>query len=232
MKDKQPKDVKLFAVARSTPVAGVDKSPTVDMKLKPQWNPKPPFAQHIIAAVAEGKLKSAFAGSKQDDIKTNEVAPKDSRVLVIASSEFLTNPFAYAGNGPDLGGQFAMMGSVGGDQQLQMFAGPYAQRYLTNTIISVKNTLDWMSGDADLLAASAKILQDPNLTYSSVSKPKISADDDDAAIKKKDEEYREARKHVQRQVQWSLILGVPLLFAAFGLLRWRSRLGRSDKFKV
>jgi hypothetical protein len=89
-----------------------------------------------------------------------------------------------------------------------------------------------MSGDADLLAASAKILQDPNLTYSSVTKPKIDAQDDDAAIKKKDEEYREARKHVQREVQWSLILGLPLLFAAFGLLRWRGRTGRSDKYKV
>lgn len=232
LKDKQPKDVKLFAVARTTPAAGVDKSATIDMKLKAEWAPKPPFAQHIIAAVAEGKLKSAFAGSKADGITTNEIAPKESRVLVIASSQFLTNPFAYAGNGPDLGGQFAMMGAIGGDPQLQMFAGPYAQRYLTNTIISVKNTLDWMSGDADLLAASAKILQDANLTYSSVAKPKVSAQDDDAAIKKKDEEYREARKQVQRQVQWSLTLGVPLIFAAFGLLRWRGRSGRTSKYKV
>jgi hypothetical protein len=150
-------------------------------------------------------------------------------VLVVASSLFLTNPFAYAGNGPDLGGQFAMMGGVGGDQQLQMFAQPYASRYLTNTILSVKNTLDWMSGDTDLLATSAKILREPNLTYASVSKPKISAEDDEAGIKKKDEEYRQARKNVQRNVQWSLTVGIPIFFAAFGVLRWRRRESKKNQ---
>jgi len=150
-------------------------------------------------------------------------------VLVVASSMFLTNPFAYAGNGPDMGGQFAMMGGVGGDPQLQMFAGPYAQRYLTNTILSIKNTLDWLSGDTDLLATSAKILRDPNLTYASISKPKIEAEDDEAAIKRKDEEYRQSRKKMQRSVQWSLTLGVPVFFAAFGVLRWRRRESRKNQ---
>lgn len=223
VKDKQPADVKIYAVARSTPAAGVDTTPTIDMKLKTEWRPKPPYEQRVIAAVAEGKLKSSFAGSPAEGIKPNERAPQPSRVLVVASSLFLTNPFAYAGNGPEMGGQFAMFGGMGGDPQLQMFAQPYAQRYLTNTILSVKNTLDWMSGDTDLLATSAKILREPNLTYASISKPSISAEDDEAAIKKKDEEYRMARKRMQRSVQWSLTLGIPLFFAAFGVFRWRSR---------
>ena len=229
LKDKQPKDVKIYAVARSTPAAGVETTPTIDMKLKPEWRPKPPYEQRIIAAVAEGKLKSSYAGSPMEGVKPNERAPTDSRVLVVASSMFLTNPFAYAGNGPDMGGQFAMMGGVGGDPQLQMFAGPYAQRYLTNTILSVKNTLDWMSGDTDLLATSAKILRDPNLTYASISKPKIEAEDDEAAIKRKDEEYRQSRKKMQRSVQWTLTLGIPVFFAAFGVLRWRRRESRKNQ---
>jgi gliding motility-associatede transport system auxiliary component len=221
LKDKQPKDVKLFAVARTTPAAGIDTSSTVDMKLRASWPPKPPFAQRIIAAVAKGKLKSAFSGPGKSGITANAVAPKPSRVLVVSSSLFITNPFAYAGNGPNLGGQFAMMGAIGGDPQLQMLARPYAERYLTNTILSVKDTLDWMSGDTDLLAASAKIVGNANLTYASVAKPSFSAQDDQAAIKKKDEDYREARKHVQRNVQWSLTLGVPVFFALFGAFRWR-----------
>ncbi|HEY6562574.1 MAG TPA: Gldg family protein [Polyangiaceae bacterium] len=229
LKDKQPKDVKVYAVARSTPAAGVETTPTIDMKLKPEWRPKPPYEQRVIAAVAEGKLKSSYAGSPMEGVKPNERAPTDSRVLVVASSMFLTNPFAYAGNGPDMGGQFAMMGGVGGDPQLQMFAGPYAQRYLTNTILSIKNTLDWLSGDTDLLATSAKILRDPNLTYASISKPKIEAEDDEAAIKRKDEEYRQSRKKMQRSVQWSLTLGVPVFFAAFGVLRWRRRESRKNQ---
>jgi ABC-type uncharacterized transport system involved in gliding motility auxiliary subunit len=230
-RDKQPNDVKIEVVARSTPATSVDKSETVDMKLREQWRPKPPQQQRVLAAYADGKLKSAFAGSPMEGVKATDRAPQSSRVLVVSSSLFLTNPFAYAGNGPELGGQFAMFGAVGGDPQLLMFAQPYS-KYLTPMIISLKNTLDWMSGDSDLIAASAKLIGDANLTYSSVDKPKFKAEDDDAEIKKKDEEYRAARKNLQTKIQWWLILGMPVAFGAFGVFRWRTRQARRDQFKV
>jgi ABC-type uncharacterized transport system involved in gliding motility auxiliary subunit len=230
-RDKQPADVKLEAVARSTPASNVETSDTIDMKLREQWRPKAKQDQRILAAYADGKLKSAFAGSPSEEIKPAERAPQASRVLVVSSSLFLTNPFAYAGNGPDLGGQFAMFGAVGGDPKLLAFAQPYT-KYLTSTILSLKNTLDWMSGDSDLVAASAKLMGEANLTYSSVSKPKFKAEDNEDEIKKKDDEYRTARKNLQTNVQWSLILGMPLMFGAFGVLRWRSRQARRDSMKV
>jgi ABC-type uncharacterized transport system involved in gliding motility auxiliary subunit len=134
-KNKQPADVKIYPVARSTPATSVDKSETVDMKLREQWRPKPPQEQRVIAAVAEGKLKSAFADAPSDEVKlTNTVAPQPSRVLVVSSSEFLTNPFAYAGNGPELGGQFQMFGAVGGDPQLQQIGQVYT-KHLTSMIL-------------------------------------------------------------------------------------------------
>ena len=143
-----------------------------------------------------------------------------------------TNPFSYAGNGPEMGGQFQMMGAVGGDRELQMISEPYARAFLTPMILAVKNTLDWMSGDADLLAVSAKLLMDPNLTYSDVSKPDIPEDVDEETLKKMDEDYRESRKSLQTKVQWSLTLGVPLLFAAFGFGRWRWRLSKKAARKL
>jgi hypothetical protein len=115
---------------------------------------------------------------------------------------------------------------------LLAFAQPYAQSYLTNTILSLKNTLDWISGDTDLLAASAKIIGFSNLTYSDIDPPKIDDGDDEEAIRRKDEEYRLARKRQQASVQWLLTLGMPLLFAAFGFLRWRSRQARKDQYKL
>ena len=215
--------MKITPVARTTPASSVDKSDSIDMKLRDQWRPKPPQEQRVIAAVTEGKLKSAFAGSPSEDVKlANERAPNASRVLVVSSSLFLTNPFAYAGNGPELGGQFAMFGNVGGDPQLLQI-GQFYTKHLTSTILSFKNTLDWMAGDADLIAASAKLIGVPSLTYASVNKPKFRAEDDEAEIKRKDEEYRAARKNMQQRVQWSLILGIPVLFGLFGVLRWRQR---------
>jgi ABC-type uncharacterized transport system involved in gliding motility auxiliary subunit len=223
LRDKQPKDVTLKVVARTTPASNVVTSETVDMSLRDNWEPRPPFSQRVIAATAEGKLKSAFAGKPGEGIEAPEVAAESSRVLVIASSQFITNPFAYAGNGPMMQGQMAHMGAIGGDKDLQMISQPYAQKYLTPTILAMKNIFDWMSGDADLIAASAKILGEPNLTYSSVKKPEFKVEDSEDEIRKKDEEYRKARKDLQQNVQWVLTLGVPALFMLLGLLRWRSR---------
>lgn len=231
LKDKQPKDVKVEVVARTTPATSLDKSETVDMKLREQWKPKPPMEQRVIAAATTGKLKSAFGGAGDSGITVPDRAAKESRVLVVSSSLFLTNPFAYAGNGPDLGGQFAMFGNVGGDENLLQIAQPYT-KHLTSTILSFKNTLDWMAGDSDLLAASAKLIGDPNLTYASVAKPKFKAEDDEAEIKRKDEEYKLARKRLQQSIQWTLTLGVPLLFGAFGIVRWRRRDAQRAQLKA
>jgi ABC-type uncharacterized transport system involved in gliding motility auxiliary subunit len=230
-RDKQPADVKLEVVARTTPQTSIDKSDTVNMSLRPDWSPKPPQESRAIAAYASGKLKSAFAGSPDPGITVPERAAKDSRVLVVSSSLFLSNPFAYAGNGPDLGGQFAMFGNVGGDENLLRIAQPYVE-YLTNTIISFKNTLDWLSGDSDLVAASAKLIGDPHLVYSDVAKPKFKSEDDPAEIKRKDEDYRNSRKALQRNVQWTLTLGIPILFGLFGVFRWRRREALRAELKV
>jgi ABC-type uncharacterized transport system involved in gliding motility auxiliary subunit len=232
LRDKQPSEVKIYPVVRSTPAASVSTEAVIDMRMRPDWKPTPPYEQRTLAAVSEGPLRSAFHGQDNMGIDLPEKAAAPSRVLVIASSYFLTNPFAYAGNGPELGGQFQMFGNVGGDEQLLMIAGQYANRYLTNTILSVKNTLDWLSGDADLLAVSAKLIRDANLTYRDVKKPDISAEDDEDAIRRKDEEYRMARKKLQKNVQWTLTLGMPLFFAFFGFFRWRGRQSRKIQYKL
>ncbi len=220
--DKQP-EAKLKVVARTTEKAWSETGETVDLKISPNWKPKAPLDQKAIAIAVEGTLKSAMGPG--DGVDTPAASSDKSRVLVISSAGFLTNPFARSGAGTELGGQFQMMGPVGGDEQLQMLAGPYAQKYLTGTILSFKNTLDWMSGDSDLIAASAKILGEANLTYDSITRPKLDANDDDNSIKKKDEEFRDARKNTQRNVQLVLTLLCPLLFAGFGIFRWRQREG-------
>jgi hypothetical protein len=77
-----------------------------------------------------------------------ERAATPSRVLVISSSLFLTNPFAYAGNGA---------GTSDGDPKLLALSKPYT-KYFTSSILVLKNTLDWMIGDEDLIAISAKLV--------------------------------------------------------------------------
>ena len=159
-------------------------------------------------------------GDKQG-VETPEKSVKTARVFVLASSQFLANPLARAGNGPDMGQYGQMMPSLGGDEQLLMLAGPYAQQFITGSILVFKNTLDWLSGDTDLLAVSAKLLADPNLVYG--DKLKITPDETEDQIRKQEEDLKAARKDEQRNVEILLIVGIPLLFGAYGLLRWRRR---------
>ncbi len=218
--DKQP-GAKLHVVARTSPRTTTATGESVDLKPSADVSAQPPFEQRAIAAVAEGKLKSAMGTG--DNITIPAESSGDARVLVVAAGQFLDNPFARSGNGPDLGPQFAMMGNIGGDEMLQAISQPYAQKYLTATILVFKNTLDWMSGDSDLIASSAKILGEPNLTYSDIQAPSLPATADENAIKAEIEKVKEARAKTQTNVQWTLTLLLPLLFAAFGVVRWQMR---------
>jgi hypothetical protein len=220
--DKQP-GAKMKVVARSTPGSSVESGESVDLRPSNDKKPKPPFAQKNLAVVVEGKLKSAMGGGDADGISVPAEAKAEGRVVVVSSSAFLANPYARAGNGPDLGPQFAMMGNIGGDEMLQEMSRPYAMKYLTNTILAFKNMLDWMSGDTDLIAASAKILGEPNLTYADIQRPNISSATDEASLKQAVEEVKNQRKKTQTNVQWTLTAILPLLFAAYGIARWRMR---------
>ncbi|WP_437680571.1 GldG family protein [Sorangium sp. So ce131] len=229
--EKQP-EATVKVVARSTPNTTVDTAETIDMKIRSDWAPKGERAQRAIGVTVEGKLKSAFGGQEGLGITAPGESASPSRVLVVSASQFLANPFARAGNPPPMPPQMAMMGGMGGDEDLQMLSQPYAQKYLTNTILALKNTLDWMAGDSTLLAASAKLLGETNLTYSDIEKPKQEAEDDEASLARKAEEYRAQRKSVQTRVQWTLTLLPAALFAAFGLVRWRRRESARENIKL
>jgi hypothetical protein len=211
-------------VARTSPKTTVDGSDTVDVKISADWKPKGEYGQRAIAIVVDGIIKSAFDGKEGDGITGVPKESKDkSRLLVISSSQFLANPFARAGNPPPMPPQMAMMGPMGGDEDLMALSQQYAQKYLTATILTFKNTLDWMSGDQDLIATSAKLLGESNLAYSDIDKPKQDATDDEASVAKKMDEYKKERGRVQSGVQWTLIFLLPALFGLFGIVRWYLR---------
>jgi len=141
--DRQP-GATLRVVARTSPrTTSVLDSP-VDLRPTRAWTPEGEQGQRAIAVALEGKIKSAFGAGK---------STQPSRLLVVSSSQFLANPWARAGN-PTTGSA----GTTSGDADLLLLAQPYAQQYLTETILAFKNTLDWMADDDDLTACSALLL--------------------------------------------------------------------------
>ncbi|MGD0673959.1 MAG: Gldg family protein [Polyangiaceae bacterium] len=224
--DKQP-GTKMHVVMRSSPYSVHLTGETADLHPFQKWAGKLKGLkqeQFAIAADVEGTLKSAFPSGDKSGIQAPAQSTKLARVFVLASAQFLANPLARAGNGPDMGQYGAMMPNLGGDEKLLAIAGPYTQQFITGSILVFKNTLDWLSGDTDLLAASAKILSEPNLVYGDLSKIKITPEETEEQIRKQEDELKAARKDQQSTVEWLLILGIPAVFAAYGLTRWRMRL--------
>jgi ABC-type uncharacterized transport system involved in gliding motility auxiliary subunit len=232
-KDKQPEAKSMSVVARSTPRSVRVQGERADLRPFQRWQPKGEWQQYDIAAQVEGTLKSAFPAGSGDaqGIEVPEKSKAPARVFVLASAQYLTNPFARAGNAPDMG-QMGMMMPMPGDEKLLQLAGPYAQQALTATILSFKNMLDWMTGDTDLLAVSAKILTEPQLVYGDVSKPTFDPNETDEQVRKREDELRAARKSTQQRISWFLTLAPPLLFAAYGVLRWRMRLARRENVSL
>ncbi|MCL2777215.1 MAG: GldG family protein [Polyangiaceae bacterium] len=233
-REKQP-DVapdKFKVVARTTPKTMQETGDTVDLRPLRQWRPKGAFNQFPIAVSIEGKLKSAFAGSDKMGVEAPTESTNTARVLVISSSQFFANPFARAGNGPEMGGQMGMMmQGMGGDETLQAIAGSYAQQIVTNVILVTKNTLDWVTGDVDLLAASAKILQEPSLAYGDVSKPNFD-DMTEEQLKRADDTMKKERKKTQYWVESTLIVGLPVLFGLLGVVLWRRRISARENYQL
>lgn len=221
--DKQP-GAPMKVVVRTSPNASALTSDSVDLKIDPRRRPEAKGEQRAIAVSMEGKIKSAFGGKEGDGISAPAESADKSRLLIVASPLFLANPYARAGNAPPMPPQMAMMGPMGGDEELLAISQPYAQQYLTSTILAFKNTLDWMSGDPDLLAVSAKLLGEPKLTYLNIEAPKDPPTDPEEAKRQADARAA-AVTNVQTSVKWTLTLLPALLFAAFGVLLWRIREG-------
>lgn len=225
--DKQPK-AKVAAVMRTSPRAVALGGDSVDLAVR---QPKKWIEavkgkqqqQYAIGAQVDGVLASAFKEGDKQGVEAPAESAKPARVFVLASSQFLANPLARAGNGPDMGQFGMMMPSLGGDEKLLFLAQGYLE-HITGSIIVFKNTLDWLSGDTDLLAASAKLMSDPNLAYGDLGHVKFDANMGDDEIRRKEEEVKQARSSLQRNVEWLLIAGIPALLAAYGITRWRMRL--------
>jgi hypothetical protein len=134
VKDRQPPDVLVRTVASSSKHARLETGDVVDLPLQRfgDWPRSGDEHQVPLAVAVEGRLKSAFSARR---------ASKPSRLLVVSSGLFLANPFAHAGNSdaPTAASESQSR------QQLVMLAGPYAKDHLTRVILSVKQTLDWMT---------------------------------------------------------------------------------------
>jgi hypothetical protein len=85
-----------------------------------------------IAVSVRGLLRSAFPEQLPENAP--RVSKRPSEVMVVGSQLFFLNPFAFAGHDSE----------ASPDEVLSAISQPYAQKYLTATILVMKNTIDGM----------------------------------------------------------------------------------------
>jgi hypothetical protein len=116
--DKQP-GAKLRTIAKTSPRSTTSAGPGLVLQPKQTWKPEGPEGERTVAVLVEGTLGSAFPSGG---------APKSAtgRLLVVASSQFLANPYARVASPAD--------------RELAAAGGTYLQRYVQPMLIVFKNT--------------------------------------------------------------------------------------------
>jgi ABC-type uncharacterized transport system len=129
--ERQP-SASVRIVARSSPEATADATEGISLAPSPRAERRGEPGQRALAIAVTGIVKSAFGAGTAEG----------TRILVLSSSQFTANPLVRAGSGPTP------------DQDLMLLGQSYAQKYLTETILGFKNTLDWMGDDEYISACS------------------------------------------------------------------------------
>jgi hypothetical protein len=125
-------DAAMRELARSTPAAVRLGDTPIDPSPLSPWTPAGTAGSVALAAVVQGTLRGAFDPSRRSAGR--------GRVLVVASSEMLLNPFVRAG---------------AYSEPYRSAAASYVEHDLAPTVAVFENTLGWMSGD-DALADCAQ----------------------------------------------------------------------------
>lgn len=176
-----------------------------------QWQPTAQVGPFPLMVAIEGRLPSAFSSQASGEGQQGPAGPaqatRDVRVLVAGTSALARDEFLPQ---PD---------QVPEQQLAALLALPL-------------NLVDWLANDADLIAVRSKNVDDPALDVpSAVSLAETEAisaaeGEDRAGVERalaRRTQALEAWDRKKKGYRFANMLGIPVLFAVFGLLRWRSR---------
>lgn len=180
----------------------------------PQTADSGPFP--LMMAIS-GTLPSAFPTSAGGEAE-NALAESegDPRVLVSGAASFLRDEFI-----PE--------------------SRPGQEVDLSAALALALNSIDWLAADTELVAIRAKNVEDPALEIpAAVQEAEDTAraaaeEQNEEGVEDALEERKEAVKAWDRRkaiYKWGNILGIPMLFALFGVVRWRMRTARRASMKL
>jgi ABC-type uncharacterized transport system involved in gliding motility auxiliary subunit len=224
---KGDKLVKRTILAKTTKAAWLMQGSPVDLKARERWELPGYNGPFVIGVALEGQLPSAYAavaastpeagdkGAVPSNIKAPDRAEKSTHVLVLGTGYFVRDEF---------------MPQSQGARQIPGGAAALAL-----------NAIDWLAQDSDLIAIRAKSVEDPTLEVPSNVKEAeqaIRAAADERDQQKVDKAITEGKAAVaawdqkKSAYRWANTLGLPVLFAFAGIIRWRVRKAKRANLKL
>ncbi|MAQ17132.1 MAG: hypothetical protein CMN30_20360 [Sandaracinus sp.] len=217
-----PEGVSIKVLARSSENSWLVNSDELDLQPKDprEWIPTNDQGPFELMVAIEGPLRSAFAGGGMsgEETPTPERSESDGevRVLVVGSSGVLRDEFLPP-------------------------ADPNRPRDLGALMTLALNGIDWLAAESELIAIRAKNVEDPRLeapqAITDVNEDLIEAlegedrEGAEAAVDRQ-KEMAEAWDATKSSYKWANTLAIPLLFAVFGIIRWRMRSARRKNIKL
>lgn len=221
---KSDKDVKRTVLANSTKAAWLMKGNTIDLKSRERWELPGYNGPYVFGVSLEGKLPSAFA----DAPASSPEAPAAAVVAAPARSEKPVHVLVF-GTGYFMRDEFLPPPQEG-------------QRIVPGGGVALAlNAVDWLAQDTDLIAIRAKSVEDPTLKVPANVKEaeatiRQAIDEQDQGKAEQAFEERKAAMATwdQKKSNYRLAntLGLPILFALYGIVRWRARKARKANLKL
>lgn len=217
-----PQGAEVTVLARSSDDSWTMSGPTISLEPRNprEWQMSSDAGPFDLMVAIEGKLPSAYAApineASETAIQTPPMAETEVRVLVAGASTFLEDSFMPP-------------------------RPPQGEVQMNAALALALNAVDWLAADSDLIAIRAKTIEEPALdipdsVLAAEDTALMAAEEGDEegvttalAKRKAAIESWDAKKLAYR---WLNTLGIPLLVALFGLLRWRQRSNKKKTLKL
>ncbi|MCC7539512.1 MAG: GldG family protein [Deltaproteobacteria bacterium] len=219
------KSVRVTDLMRTTDESWVQ-SGSYELDPMQRWRPEGRGGPFTLAIAAEGRLRSAFAGrpaaeggesSESGNIEAPATATKDARLLVVGSSGFA-------------------------DDNILAFLSRMQRSQTPSNLALLLNAVDWLAQDADLVAVRAKEVEDPQVEAPRELRQQMqqaNEQEENAQTRRQQREAQQRRTQAEAEwdakkalYKWGNTFAWPLLFAIFGIVRWRLRLAQRASVKL
>lgn len=223
-----PDGVTATVLGESSQHSWRESAPNITPRVQEQWRPTGDSGPFSVLVALEGTFPSAFSDASASE------SPDTARVLISGSADY----FMFR---PALTSQFPPPEQLNPQQLQRIFA-------------LALNNIDWLAAESELVALRAKSVDDPPIAIPAMLAAEEQFEEardlaEDAVEEQDAEQLEEAQEQAEdaqaayqaaqedfdsrkSMFKFANMLGIPLVFIIFGIIRWRMRQNQRENISL